>query len=185
MKNLKIHLLCICVIALTAGLSGCGNGGESTGGASRNLRAELREKARELESYARENGLYDHPAVEEARTAALKASREFSDLRRKHPELKPLFEKSDELKDKMVRAKVDGDEELYDKTMDAFAAARAELEATAARLPELQEAKRAAIQANRKVQETLAEVAAEAGEQGKKLGREVRDLLAELGKEAS
>ncbi|MGE9268323.1 MAG: hypothetical protein ACQKBY_09520 [Verrucomicrobiales bacterium] len=97
------------------------------------VRSQIRELGRakmklerEMSKIFREEELAS-AEYEELSQEVFQAAQELSKAQRSHPDLKPLFEKSDELQSKSVKAKVAGDDAGYKKAMSEFIATRSEI----------------------------------------------------------
>lgn len=94
------------------------------------------------------SGLGEDPAYKKASEAALQASRDFTALRKKHPALKSHYEASTAAQKKMADAQRAGDVEARKAATAELARVWVELEKASAAIPELEEARRKAQEAN-------------------------------------
>ena len=119
--------------------------GESKSGEDLNTRiTELQGK---VKKYEREQAVYEDPDVTGANQRLFESDKALQEARKNHPELKPLYEKSDDFKEKATKAAVAGNAEEQKEMMKEYSMVRMELEQKAAALPELQEARAATLKA--------------------------------------
>jgi hypothetical protein len=138
---------------------------------------EVQQEMRELMA---EHDLDEHPAVMQAEEKMMQMAEEFNRARREHPTLAPLFELSDEHRNQAVQSRIDGDNEVYDEHMEAYANIRRKLEETAATLPEMEELKVRLKEVEKEATLAVAEVVSEINDRGEKLAVQLKELMAEL-----
>lgn len=114
---------------------------------STDLNARITELQAKVQKYEREAAVYEDPNVTGANQKMFEIDKALQDAKKNHPELKPLYEKSEDLKEKATKAVVAGNSDEQKKMMREYSAVRMELEQKAAALPELQEARAATLKA--------------------------------------
>lgn len=132
--------------------------------------------AQEMKKFAEEKGLLEDPRVKASNDAYFAVYREFTQIRKSHPDLIPFFEKSDALESKAIQSKLAKDESAYKQAMEDYKTLRSELENAANKIPEVREIHKKLSQMQEEQTAVLCDVVAESGAEGKKLADKVRKL---------
>jgi len=96
--------------------------------------------------------LYENADYRALQEKAHSASREFNKTRRNHPLLKEHYAKSDAAQKKMIQARINKDKGASSKAMSEYIQSRRDLEKVASGIPELKEAQKKSIAANKAVE---------------------------------
>lgn len=165
-------------------LTACGGGDspekETAERSPRQIRSELMQVQSELGEFANEHDLFEKEVVMEAEQAYMEAVQAFNRARREHPELAPHFEESDRIQKESIQKKIAGDEAGFDELMGKYRESRTTIEKKSSELPEIQDMAEKLKEAEQASVNALANAAASVNEQGEKLAKQMKGLLAEL-----
>lgn len=120
------------------------------------------------------------PGVENSKARFFEAHQAVTKMRKAHPDLIPIYKKSEALQDQAIKFRLAQDEAAYQQAMKEYKTVRTQLERAANKLPEIIEARKQVTLAREEQTSVLCEVVAESGATGKKLADNVRTLLGQI-----
>lgn len=161
----------------------CGKTERSTTNSTKAARAISRalfDANEAMKEFATKQGLMEDPRVKAADDMFFKAHKEVTKIRKAHPDLMSIYEKSDALEEQMIQFTLNKDKAAYEQAKKDYKTVRTELERVANTLPEIIEAQRQVTKVRENQAFVLCDVVAESGAAGKKMADHVRTLRNQL-----
>lgn len=181
MKNVKLlrilALSLLMFLCISCGKSESKRSTAKSNRASRGIYQKISNASQELEEFATEKGLMEDPRIKDSKALFFEAHKAVTQLRKSHPDLMPIYEKSDALESLAIKSSLAKDDAAYKQAMADYKVVRTELEGAANKLPEIIEAQKQVTQTREQQTLVLCDVVAESGAEGKKLADHVRKLL--------
>lgn len=144
------------------------------------LRQKFFDAKKQMEEFAAEKNLMSDSRIANSKAQFFEAHQAVTKMRKAHPDLMPIYEKSEALQDQAIKFRLAQDEAAYQQSMKEYKTIRTQLEHAANKLPEIIEAQKQVTLAREEQTSVLCEVVAESGATGKKLADNVRTLLEQI-----